>query len=199
MGRRYDHSREQLKEMSLAAARELAMERGLPGLSAQRIARKIGYSVGTLYNLYENLDGLIVALNCTTLDQIYEVLKDLPPEQDPEAALLTMARGYIDFTRQHARVWRLLFEHHLPDGQQLPPWHHERIARLFGLAERALAPLFVAGEEAARHHAARVLWSSLHGMASLEAGGKLVKSESLDAMAETLVRNFITGLRARRN
>ena len=197
MGRRYDHSREELKDMALAAAREIAEARGLQGLTAQRITKKIGYSVGTLYNLYENLDELIVHLNGRTLDDLYEALQGLSLEDEPETALLTLARGYIDFTRERPKLWSLLFEHHLPDGRQLPPWHHEKIRRLLAFLEQAMAPLFREGEEAERHHSARVLWSSMHGMVSLETGQKLVHTESVEAMVETLVMNFTAGLRAR--
>ena len=58
MGRRADHSRDELFEMALSAAREIAEEDGLGGLTARRIAAKIGYSAGTLYNLFDDLDDL---------------------------------------------------------------------------------------------------------------------------------------------
>ena len=45
-----------------------------------------------------------------------------------------------------------------------------------------------------QHHAARVLWSSLHGICSLESGGKLVASETVTAMTATLVTYFLAGL-----
>ena len=44
--------------MAMAAAREIAEKEGLRGLTARRIAREIGYTVGTLYNLFDNLDDL---------------------------------------------------------------------------------------------------------------------------------------------
>ena len=68
MARRKDHSHEQLHTMATDAARELAEEEGLRGITARRIADKIGYSAGTLYNVFENLDDLIVHLNGSTLD-----------------------------------------------------------------------------------------------------------------------------------
>ena len=181
--------------MALAAAREIAEAEGLKGVTARRVAARIGYSAGTLYNLFESLDDLIVRLNGETLDALYEALSGTIRESEPEAALHGLARGYIGFTREHPRLWALLFEHRLPEGQSLPDWHAEKILRLLGLLERALASLFTPGEEGARHHSARVLWSSLHGMVSLESAGKLVATQTVDALVETLVVNYVAGLR----
>jgi AcrR family transcriptional regulator len=184
--------------MMLAAAREIAEAQGLRGLSAQRITKSFGYSVGTLYNHFESLDDLILHLNGRTLDDLYEALRNVPLPDEPEAALLTLASAYIEFTAKRPKLWSLLFEHHLPDGQELPQWHTDKILKLLGLMERALRPLFREDEQEARLHAARVLWSSVHGMVSLETGDKLAKAESVEEMVATLVTNFVTGLRVRR-
>jgi len=50
MGRRNDHTRKDIKEMAISASLELIEERGFSGLSTRKVASKIGYSVGTLYN-----------------------------------------------------------------------------------------------------------------------------------------------------
>lgn len=165
----------------------------------RRIAREIGYSVGTLYNLFENLDDLIVHLNVSTLESLYGTLAQTSPpgsaESDPESAMLALARDYLGFTRDHARLWNLLFEHQLPGGQALSEWHHQRIRRLLGVMEQALAPLFGPSQEEQRLHTARVLWSSLHGMCALESSNKLAVSESIEAMVSSLVTNYLAGLR----
>ena len=47
MARRSDHSREELYDLALSAAREIAEAEGLRGLTARRIAEKIGYTPGS--------------------------------------------------------------------------------------------------------------------------------------------------------
>ncbi len=179
--------------MALAAAREVAETEGLRGLTARRVAGKIGYSAGTLYNLFENLDDLIVHLNGATLDALYEALAGERPDGEPEAALHAMARSYISFTGAHPNLWNILFEHRLPEGQQLPEGHREKVRRLLGLVEEALAPLFPPGRESERLHSARVLWCGLHGICALTSAG--ATPESATAMAESLVTNYVAGLR----
>ncbi len=195
MARRSDHSRDELYDLALAAAREIAEKEGLRGLTARRIAGEIGYSPGTLYNVFEDLDELIVHLNGRTLDALYEALKGIRLDDDPVIAVRALTEGYIRFVRDHPKLWSILFEHHLPNGQRLPDWHHEKILRLLALLERGLASLFPPGQEEKRHHSARVIWSSLHGMVSLEIGGKLVATESVEGMANSLVINYVAGLR----
>ena len=195
MGRRADHSREELYEMALSAAREIAEEEGIDGLTARRIADKIGYSPGTLYNLFDDLDDLIVHLNGRTLDRLYEALATAPGSNDPETDLLALAQHYVAFTRANARLWNLLFEHHLPGDKPLPERHHQKIARLLGLMEGCLVPFFGPGQEAERIHTARVLWSSLHGMCLLETVKKLIPGDSIEAMTASLVKNYLAGLR----
>ena len=196
MGRRSDHSRDELHAMALVAAREIAEREGLRALTARRIAREIGYTIGTLYNLFDNFDDLIVHLNGTTLDTLYEALAGQRLDEEPEAALRALARAYIRFTSNHPNLWSMLFEPSALHGEQLPDWYHEKVRRLLGLAEQALASLFPAGQEELRHHSARVLWSGLHGICSLAHAGALPKSESETAMADSLITNYVTGLRS---
>ncbi len=198
MGRRSDHSRDELYAMALAAAREIAEKEGLRALTARRIAREIGYTIGTLYNLFDNLDDLIVHLNGTTLDSLYEAVADQRLDDEPEAALRALSRAYIRFTNDHPNLWSMLFEPSAPHGEQLPDWYHEKVRGLLGLAEQALASVFPAGQEEQRHHSARVLWSGLHGICSLARAGALPKSESETAMADSLIINYVTGLRSER-
>ena len=196
MARRSDHSRDELYELTLEAARKIAEQDGLRGLASRRVARDIGYTVGTIYNLFEDLDDLIVHLNGRTLDDMYEALAKIPLADGPENSVRALATGYIAFARGRPKLWSVLFEHHLPEPRQLPDWQDTKIHRLFGLLEQALEPLFPPDGEAERRHAARVLWAGLHGICALESLGKLAAAESAETMADTLVTCFLAGLRS---
>jgi AcrR family transcriptional regulator len=198
MARRYDHTREELYDLLLKAAADLVERDGISALSARRVTEWIGYSAGTLYNVFDNLSDLILHLNARTLDTLFGELNDLDLDGPPEEGALTLAFGYIDFTRNHPQLWALLFAPNLPKGVALPDWHYERIAKLLALLERAIAPLFEAGEEEARHHTARVLWTSLHGMCSLEASNRMVSEETVENLVSSLVKNYMAGLRENR-
>ena len=199
MARRSDHSRAELRELVLTTAERIAETEGFSGLGARRIMREVGYTIGTFYQLFGRYDDLIVELNGRTLDALYAACETAPQEGSPETRLGFLADRYVAFTHRHPKRWSILFEHRLPDGDTLPEWHHEKIQRLLFLCEDALRPLFPEDQDKARLHAARVLWSSLHGICSLESAGKLVETESVDAMAKTLIDTFVAGLRASAN
>ncbi len=182
--------------MALEAAEAIVETDGHAGLTVRKVAGRIGYSHGTLYNLFADLDDLIVHLNGRTRDALYAALRGIPLDGGPEAALHRLAEGYIAFTRRHAARWSLLIEHHLPEGYELPEWHGEKIERLLSLPEAALAPLFPEGREGERLHSARVLWSALHGICSPEAGRKLDPRESVEALTHTLIAIYVRGLAA---
>ena len=199
MGRRSDHSRDQLTRMALAAARKIVSNQGLRALSTRRIAARIGYSSGTLYQLFDDLDDLILHLNAETLDGLFETCQDVDFAGGPEVALEELARRYIAYVNRNRGLWNAIFEHSLSEGRVAPEWFRERTSKLLGLAEKAIAPLFGAGEEKACRHEAQVLWAGLYGIASLSTAHKLPPEEQPEAMVQSLVRNSIAGLRAQRS
>ena len=84
MVRRSIHSPEQLRELVIQSAREIIVKEGLSRLSAREIARKIGYSPGTLYNLFDNLNELLLQVQARTLDALDQRLSELQ-KYSPEA------------------------------------------------------------------------------------------------------------------
>lgn len=173
MARRNDHSRAELKRMSLEAAEEILSTEGAQALSVRRIAQRIGYTHGTLYLLFRNLDGLLLELNGRTLDALTGALErssgDTGSVRD---RLRALAATYLDFARTHTARWRLVFEHHLPPGEATPDWLGERIARGFRVLDTVLADGGAPPGERGALGAA--LWSSIHGVTVLAVSGKLV-------------------------
>ncbi|NQV22214.1 MAG: TetR/AcrR family transcriptional regulator [Rhodospirillales bacterium] len=197
MGRRSDHSRDELYELALNAARQIVEADGFRALTARNVADAIGYSPGTLYNLFENLDELVVHLNGRTLDELYDQLSGGPKTGVPEDDAGRLVAEYLSFLEQNPRLWNVLFEHKLPEGETLPEWYDVKVDKVLGRVEDALSPLFTPDDAEGKQHAARVLWASLHGICSLSETGKLdvVTPRPVRDMAVTLVKNFVTGLR----
>ena len=197
MPKRIKMTRNELKIAILAAARELIKEGGLPKLTAREIAKRVGCALGTTYNIFENLDALIVELNGETLDDLFAALDDidLPPGEE---RLLAYASCYVEFTAAHRTRWETLFEHRMSPGHQLPDWYFEKLGRPFALVEEALAPFFQPGEEHAQSQSARVLWAGLHGLCSLGLSDKLslVADVSLKDLASRHIRLHVMGLTA---
>lgn len=196
MGRRSVHTPEELREHIVKAATELITTQGLAGLSAREIARRIGYSPGTIYNVFVNLDDLVLTIEERMLDELDKALKDLPPKQDPREHMLQLAEAYLRFTHQDPRRWNLLFEHHLPASVDVPTAYRAKLDGLLAYIEDALRPLASSAtdEELQRH--SRVLWASVHGITSLSTADKLssITVDSAWPLVKDLIETYITGL-----
>ncbi len=199
MGRRSEHSAEELREMILTAASDLILTHGLAGISAREIARKIDYSPGTLYNAFRNLDDVILTIQARLLDALDARLADLPLDGDPHADIQRIATAYVAFTHENARLWNLLFEHHLPPGTPVPDWYRSKLDGLMTRLENALKPLMANGGPDVTRRAAGVLWASVHGITSLSTADKLtnVTRETADALVSDLISRYLDGIARR--
>src|SRR3954452_18843851 len=121
MGRRNEHSRDELKDLALRAAAEIVGESGAPALSMREVARRIGYTVGALYIVFENLDDLVVHANERTVIELRASLERICGRaHQPAQNLRLLGASYLGFALLHTALWRLVFEHRLPEGQKSP-------------------------------------------------------------------------------
>ncbi|MCP4074379.1 MAG: TetR/AcrR family transcriptional regulator [Hyphomicrobiales bacterium] len=196
MARRSDHNRGELHDIALSAARKIALTEGLKGLTARKVADEIGYSPGTLYNVFGDMDDLIIQLIAQTLDELYIYLASVRGEGNPIDDLKLILEKYIKYLEGHRNLWNILFEHQLPNDRSLPDWYTIKLAKLLGIIENALSPIFPSGQEDACANSARVLWASLHGLNSLSEAGKMrtVSAQSFQELAEILIVCFVKGL-----
>jgi AcrR family transcriptional regulator len=195
MGRRSDHSRDEIREMAIKAATRIVIQKGLANLTVRSIAKDIGYTVGTLYLAFENLDDLILHLNSRTLDELYaRILQASQNAADPEARLLAMAKAYIDLAYNQPRRWNAVFEHSLIDTA-VPDWYQKRIDTLLLLVEKEFHLLTPHKPEPAIKIAARTLWAGIHGisMAGMTSTKVVKNSDSSWQLAKSLIENYLAG------
>jgi AcrR family transcriptional regulator len=196
MARRSDHSRDEIREMALSAAERIIREQGHGGFSARKVAAAIGYTVGTLYLVFDNLDDLILQVNDRTLDRLHaRMLLEQAPHTDARERLLQLGHTYIQFANEDPRCWEMIFEHRLAQGQQTPGWFQLKVTLMFTLVETQLEPLagYHSAEEIAQ--AARALWSGVHGICILANTGKLDAAgiASVQELTHFLMDNFLKG------
>ena len=198
MGRRSVHTPEELREHILQAATELIATGGLAELSAREVARRIGYSAGTIYNVFDNLDDLILTIEGRMLDELGSRLEQIPKSTNPRQNLLDLAEAYLSFTHTNPKLWNLLFEHHLPPGADVPASYRAKLDGLLARIEVALTPLLQSRDPAELKRAARVLWAGVHGITSLSTADKLsnVSTESAWPLVKDLVETYLDGLAA---
>lgn len=115
MGRRSDHSRAELEALILDAGAALVAEAGLGGFSAREVARRIGYSIGTIHNVFGTADRLVAAINTHSFTAWAAFLRDrLDAAGDGGDRIAALVEGYFGFARRHTHLWTAIYDHRLP-------------------------------------------------------------------------------------
>ncbi|MBA4502184.1 TetR/AcrR family transcriptional regulator [Marinobacterium marinum] len=194
MAKRKEHSKEELREMALCAAESLLQSEGLKAISARRVASEIGYSAGSLYTVFKNIDDLCWQLNARTLAQLLARLDAVVPAS-PRCCLLDYGQAYLAFARENPERWSLLFEHATANDVMPPAWLSERILQLFARVEQCLQQMRPNLTPQALELSARTIWSGVHGIAVLALRQKLFVSNerAAEMMLQELVQQYLNG------
>jgi AcrR family transcriptional regulator len=104
-------SAEQRRQQLLDMTKELVGEQGFHGLSIEAVANRAGVSRPIVYGHFGDLDGLLEAMLARegelALRQLAEVLPG-EREADPQQALLSSLRAYLEAVRADPVTWRLV-------------------------------------------------------------------------------------------
>ncbi len=196
MARRSDHTREELTELALSSAEELLNSKPASALSTRQIATKMGYTVGTLYQIFKNLPDLLLHVNARTLKRLYNDCLKLDTEQhSAEENILAYAGLYLEFAHKHQGLWTLIFDSDVLGDEPLPDWYLVQVNRLFSLVEAELKRIKPESSEQDITRTSRVLWSSVHGICTLSINDNLfvTSAGSSNELIASLVRNYLKG------
>ncbi len=185
MARRKDHTREELTQLAIQCGRDIVVAEGPSALSARNVTKLMGYTPGTLYNLFENIDGLTAAINTTSLINFAETLRCiLRDHAKPKKRLSKIAQAYLEFQLREPHLWTLLFATPIQHDSED---YRTAIHLVFDQVTEVLLPISKNNKVARQN--AKILWSTLHGICLLRSSGKLDVSEA--DPSEELVKRFL--------
>lgn len=201
MARRSDHTREELKELALKSAEELLNDKSASELSTRQIATKMGYTVGTLYQIFKNLPDLLLHVNARTLKILYDDCQNLDiSKQDHQKNILAYANIYLEFAHSHPGHWELIFDNmvlndKVLNNDELPDWYLNQVNTLFSLIEMELKAIQPSASDHEITKTSRVLWSSVHGICTLSINNNLFAKSACSSkeLIQSLIENFING------
>jgi AcrR family transcriptional regulator len=175
VGRRSDHSRAELETLIVTEGQKQMAETGFARFSAREVAKRIGYSIGTLYNVFGSYDTLILAINGRTMQLWARFLQDRLDAAGPdEDRLAVLVRGYFDFAQGNAHAWSAIYDHRLPLGEVPPDWYGEQRAPLMGIVVEEIAMVLPATAKTRAPELARSLVATVHGHCALAISGTFV-------------------------
>ncbi|RIZ67730.1 MAG: TetR/AcrR family transcriptional regulator [Methylococcales bacterium] len=196
MAKRSEHSPEELKALILDAAEIIVAEEGISALNARRLAREIGYTIGSIYMVFANMADLIMQINARTLDQLAENLLMVNDENDTQFLEL-WSMSYLSYARQNFNQWSCALKYTLPTqvGHETQTWYKAKLNNIFHPVEAKLAQIKPAYTKEQINYAARALSTSIQGVCVLFLNKQSDETEikEVEDIITVLVRNFLRG------
>jgi AcrR family transcriptional regulator len=146
------------REQVIRAARTLGEADGWPAVTMRRLAAELGVTQPVLYSAFASRQALIDAVALDGFRDVAEALEAV------DASPMARMHAYLDFAAKQPRVYEAMFS--LPSGLSFAaddtpePLH------------RAFAGISDAFPDTDGTRA-EVAWSALHGLATLQASGRL--------------------------
>jgi AcrR family transcriptional regulator len=162
MGRRSDHSRVELRAMIIAEGHRQMAEVGFARFSAREVAKRIGYTIGTVYNVMGTHDNLILTINGVTLD----LWRDHLAARLTGAAtdrLHTAIQAYFEFAILHRNAWTAIYDFRLPEGVDAPDTYAEKVSDITRIVVDVIAEALPAKAQGEAPALARSLLAAVHG------------------------------------
>ncbi len=183
MGRRSDHNRGELRALILDEGHRQMADVGFARFSARAVAKAIGYTIGTIYNVFGTHDLLILAINARTVDTWTAALR---ARLDDEAGdrIAVLVRGYFDFAISNRHAWGAIYDHRLPDGDAIPDWYVAAVGELTGIMRREVQRALPDAPRDTVAALSRSLLAAVHGHCVFAINGtfaQLGETEPLDA------------------
>ncbi|MDO9425084.1 MAG: TetR/AcrR family transcriptional regulator [Methylobacter sp.] len=190
MARRNKHSLAEIREMVLDAAETIIINEGYSALKVRRIAMDIGYTVGSVYMVFDNMADLVIHIKANTVDNLTEQLQQVP-DCVPEQYIAELAKAYLQFSSRNFNRWSMIFV----QDAEIPEWYRHKINQISSQIEAPFAKLAPSCSTQQHKQAARALWSGVHGICTLSLTGKQNAEDisDMENTVELLVESFIGG------
>jgi AcrR family transcriptional regulator len=171
------------------AARDLLESAGLPGVSMQAVAERVGVRAPSLYKRVRSRDDLIRLVAEATLGDLEARLDSVSAAGDARARLAALAHGLRDFARERPAGYRLVFSPP-SDATRLPP---ESLARASSALLAVAADLAGPGEAL---EAARTVTAWATGFIGMELAGAFRLGGDVDAAFDYGIARLSAALEA---
>ena len=187
MGRRSDHTRDELRALLISEGHKLLAEQGLARFSGREVAKRAGYTVGTIYNVFGSLDRLIAAINSRTFSLWAEFLRERLARSG-EDRIRSLVEGYFDFALANPNLWSAIYDHRLAEGEDMDESDHLQRAALTEIVELEVRAALRDPNMPDAARFARSLIATVHGHCSYVVSGTFALLGEADPVGSALAR-----------
>lgn len=191
-------SKDNIQENLVNRGRELIKEKGADFLTARKLSEASGYSVGTIYNQFGNMDNFVLIQNYLTLDSLYGRLSKLRAAGTAYQRLNLYVREFIDFVLENKNLWFLVHNFHLHNNnRRFSKIYLRRIVQMTQLVESAYKSLFPDIKTPERILTLQVLWLTLFSLSSFLTTDALDSFSKINkrTLCELLLNSYLAGMK----
>jgi len=192
MARRRKHSLQEIKAMSLQAAESIVIKEGYQAVTARRIAMEIGYTVGSLYLVFDNMSDLLLHLKARILENLYQQLRYITEvDQTAEKTIIHLANSYLTFAQHNLYCWQLLSEY----STHHPFWYLRKQQLIFHLFKQPLTQMLPSQNTQQYQLMTRILCGSIQGICCLTLSSSInsVTNRKIEQMINMQINCFLSG------
>jgi AcrR family transcriptional regulator len=159
------------RELITRTARTVAESEGWAAVTMRRLAGELGVTQPVLYSAFTNRQALVDAVALDGFDELAAAMEAV--ETSPRARM----SAYLDFAATRPQVYEAMFS--LPSGLTFAVGDRPEPRRAFA-ALGAAFPTTGDGTDGRTDGGTRteVVWSLLHGLATLDAAGRLAPGQA---------------------
>ncbi len=162
-----EQRKQTLRRTILDAAREVVVSEGYEGFTMRKLARRIGYSPGSVYVHFENKEALFGMLVYESFARLHEILEKVvngPNQKDPVKQLKRGMHAYVAFGLANPTDYRVAFLISAPDNKG-PYTTHPAFEVLRDAVKRCQKENQFSAVDA--ELVSQALWAAIHGVTSL--------------------------------
>lgn len=186
------------RDAVIDAARTILVADGAASLTVRRVASGAGHSTMAVYSRFGGKDGIVDVLFAEGFQALTDAMDTVGSTDDPLDDLRRASTAYRDFALGAPRHYSLMFERPVPGFMPSARASEVAIGALQALAhlvERTMsAGLLTEGDP---FETAVSLWSTCHGLVSLELAGTAPPMVDWGATYRRTCEALLAGLAAR--
>lgn len=198
-----DKRREVTKDRIARAAYRVFAEHGVDALSMREIAKELGVSPMMPYKYYPSKEHLLLEMRMRAFERLGNAMRlAMEKAQDPETALAEMCVAYLDMSIDRPWDYRLMFDYWSEvekfEPEKGSPVEFWRESIPWNLVESSVSNFLQHSGASSRvdvSTAAHVVWTSLHGLASLHVAKKLRFDRTIKDLRRPLILSILNGLK----
>ena len=162
-------------------------EVGYARFSAREVAKRIGYSIGTIYNVFGSHNRLVMAINSQTFS-LWAAAMRARLDENPADRIAVLVESYFDFAEANPNLWMAIYDHRMSPDEELPERYAAQRAELTGMVEAEIRKVIPPERGDRAQPLARSLVATVHGHCAFALTGTFALLGETDPMGTALAR-----------